>query len=175
MSEPFIGEVRLVGFNFQPEGWNICNGRILDISQNTALFQLLGTYYGGDGVNSFQLPDLRGRTPIHQGTLQGGGPTFNIGQIAGTENVSLTSSQLPAHTHSFQANTTPPTSQSPLVNVPTNNTLGAGVDIYEAKPPGSAMGAMLTNAGSSVPHNNMQPYLVLNWIIALFGLYPSQG
>ena len=173
MSDQFIGEVRLVGFNFKPENWDFCAGQTIAISQNEALYSLVGTFYGGDGTNTFQLPDLRGRVPIHQGSLAGN--SYVIGQVAGSETVGLTTQQLPTHDHAFQANTAPPTSDNPLKNTANNSTLGAGVEIYQTKPPGSAMGPMLTVAGGSVPHNNMQPYLVLNWIIALYGIFPTQG
>jgi microcystin-dependent protein len=173
MSDQFIGEVRLVGFNFKPENWDFCAGQTIAISQNEALYSLIGTFYGGDGTSTFQLPDLRGRVPIHQGSLAGN--TYVIGQAAGGETVGLITQHMPTHDHAFQANPNPPTSDNPLKNTATNNTLGAGPEIYETKPPGIPMGPMLTVAGGSVPHNNMQPYLVLNWIIALYGIFPTHG
>jgi len=170
MGTPYLGELRLVGFNFAPISWATCQGQLVAISQNDALYALVGTTYGGDGVTTFGLPNLQSRTAIHQGTGPGL-PTYVIGQLAGTENVTLTSQQIPSHTHSFMASANTTGAVATLAN----NVLSSGVEIYVDKPPTAAMGAMMTVAGSSVPHNNLQPYLVLNWIIALQGIFPTQS
>lgn len=171
MGQPFVGEVRLVPYNFAPVAWQFCDGRSIAISENDTLFNLIGTTYGGDGQNTFALPDLRGRTPIQQGTLQSG-QTFVIGQVAGVETVTLSTQQMPAHSHLFIANS----ATSSQVSAVVNNTMSGGVDVYQKNAPGDPMApGTLTMAGGSQPHDNMQPYLTLNWIISLFGIYPTQG
>lgn len=166
MSEPFLAEVRVVGFNFAPRGWATCDGQILPINQNQSLYSLLGTTYGGDGRVTFALPDLRGRTPLH------GSTTHPLGQRAGSEGHPLTTSEMPQHTHVPQGSeddaTTPmPENQvfgratAPVYGPPTNlTTLGA-----------DAVGP----TGSGLSHPNMQPYLTLNYIIAIQGLFPSRN
>jgi microcystin-dependent protein len=172
MPNPYLGEIRMFGGNFAPVDWALCNGAPLQISQYSALYNLIGTTYGGDGVNTFNLPDLRGRTPIHQGS------GFVAGQMAGTENVTLTVGQLPSHTHSLM------TSSSNSVLSPANAlpgvTSGANLTeafIYETAtvPTTSLAGNTIgLSPGNSLPHDNMQPFLVITFIIALFGIYPSQ-
>ncbi len=167
MSDPYVGEVRLVGFNFAPDGWAFCNGQLLSISQYGVLYNLIGTTYGGDGQSTFGLPNLQGRIPIHQGTLQGGG-TYVLGQPGGVETVTVQLAQYPSHSHSIMG-----TSNSGSSNSQSNNTVG-GISAYTPDAPITAMnGAMIGYSGSSGPHNNVQPYQVLNWIISLFGVYPS--
>jgi microcystin-dependent protein len=170
MSQPFVGEVRVVGFNFAPVGWATCNGVLQSIAENSTLFNLIGTTYGGDGQQTFGLPDLQGRIPIHQGN--NGVSTYVIGQTGGVENVTITLNQFPAHTHALQGS-----SANAGTNIPTGNTLGANVSAYSTVAPSIAMNNAVIgfSGGGSQPHNNLQPYLVLNWIISLFGIYPSQS
>jgi microcystin-dependent protein len=167
MSQPFIGEVRAVGFNFPPVGWATCNGALQAIAESSALFNLIGTTYGGDGQQTYGLPDLQGRIPIHQGS--NGFSTYVIGQQGGVENVTLTLNQFPSHTHPLQG-----TSGEAGSNIPTGNTLG-GVSAYSTGTPTLAMNNATIgfSGGGNQPHDNLQPYLVLNWIISLFGVFPS--
>lgn len=166
MGQPYIGEIRLIGCNFAPMGWSFCDGSLLQISQNTALFQLIGTTYGGDGQTTFALPDLRGRIPIHQGN------GFVLAQNAGEETVTLTVSQIPAHNHAAQANSAPGTQSSPAGGVWANSSL----DQFSTAAPSAAMAAgALGVAGGSQPHDNMVPFLAVNFIISLFGVFPSQN
>lgn len=174
MSECFIGEIRLFGGTFAPLGWAFCNGALLPISEYDALFALIGTTYGGDGQTTFALPDLRGRVAIHQG--QGPGLSLNvIGQQVGVESVTLTSAQA-GHTHTLQANSGAAAAgdTSPAARVPA--ALGAGM-LYTASTAASvAMAAtMVGGAGGSQPHENVMPSLVLNYIIAIEGIFPSRN
>ena len=165
MAQPYVGEVRLFAGNFAPAGWNFCDGSLLAISENETLFNLIGTTYGGDGQTSFGVPDLRGRVPVHQGN------GYTMGETAGVEQVTLTSNQLPTHNHGFNAST-----DSGTQSGPPGEALGAGsgVSIYRPVPPAAAMDASVLNmVGGSQPHDNMQPYIVINYIISLFGIYPS--
>jgi microcystin-dependent protein len=170
MSEAYVGEVRLVGFNFAPYGWAICNGALQSIADNNTLFNLIGTIYGGDGQQTFGLPDLQGRVPIQQGS--NGFSTYVIGAKGGVEQVTVTLNQFPSHTHPLQASST-----NAGTNVPTNNTLGAGVSAYTNTAPSIVLNnAMIgPSGGGNLPHENRQPYVVLNWVISLLGIYPSQG
>jgi microcystin-dependent protein len=169
MSTPYVGEVRLVGFNFAPVGWEFCAGQTMSIAQYETLFNLIGTTYGGDGQSTFDLPDLQGRIPIHQGS--NGGITYVIGQTGGVENVTIGINQYPNHNHSLQGSLAPAS-----VSNPTNGTVGSGLRAYSTAPPAAPMNsAMLGMAGGSQPHDNLQPFLVLNWIISLFGVFPSQS
>jgi microcystin-dependent protein len=166
MSQPFIGEIRMFGGNFAPAGWAFCNGQVMSIAQNNALFALIGTTYGGDGVQTFNLPNLMGRLPTHQG----GG--FVIGQLAGTENVTLTLNQIPQHNHSVAAATSA-NSKSPSGAVYGGNTAD---HVYTANAPSAQMNAgMVGIGGGSQPHSNMMPYGVVSFIISLFGIFPSQN
>ena len=173
MSEPFIGQIMMVGFNFAPRGWANCDGQLLPISQNTALYSLLGTTYGGDGVNTFALPDLRGRVPVHMGTGLGL-TTRKIGQRSGQEEVVLNEAQMPSHTHSLQAQ-----NDAASVDTPGGNYLAqrGRPDIYDSDSDKLVqMGASAIEAtGGSQGHDNMQPYLVLNFVIALDGIYPERN
>lgn len=170
MSQPFVGELRLVAFNFAPAGWSICQGQLTAISQNDTLFNLIGTTYGGDGQQTFGLPNLAGRVPVHQGTFGGG--TYVMGQLAGVESVTITANQYPNHTHSAIANSD---GQNRLTSAQ-GNLPAAGPTIYGSRPPADAMASdFLSTAGGNQPHNNLQPFLVLNWIISLFGIFPSQN
>jgi microcystin-dependent protein len=173
MSNPFLGEIRMFGFTFAPQGWALCNGQTLAISQNTALFSLLGTTYGGNGQTTFQLPNLQSRVAVHFG--QGPGLSQYVqGQTGGLENVTLTVNQMPAHNHLVNA-----TSSAATVNGPGTRFLGhvqAGAPpIYAATTNDTMAPTMISVAGSSQPHTNIQPYLVLNFCIALAGLFPSRN
>jgi microcystin-dependent protein len=166
MSEPFLSEIKLVSFNFPPKGWALCNGQFLPINQNQALFALLGTTYGGNGQTTFALPNLRGRVPISFDA------SHTLGEAAGATSVTLNIQQFPQHSHFVQATAVAANSDDP-----TGNVLGqAGANVYAAFASPTAMGAqMVTNVGGSQPHNNMMPYLVLNFIIALQGIFPSRN
>ncbi len=173
MSEPFVGEIRMFAGNFAPRGWAFCDGQLLAVSQNDALFSLLGTIYGGDGRTTFGLPDLRGRIPIHAGS----GPGLSqrrLGSKGGAENVTLTVNQLPSHSHQpMQASTGPGTSNDPNDQVPSNS---PSVDLWiEEAPFESLSPSALTNKGGSRRHTNLMPFLCINFIIALFGIYPSRN
>lgn len=170
--ENFLGQIVAVSFPFAPRNWALCNGQLLQIRQNAALFSLLGTRFGGDGINTFGLPDLRGRTPV--GTM--GEP----GEMGGVENVTLLASQLPAHTHALGASgavaVTPGRGKTPLPAA--GNRFGATADaitIY-GQPGGMvALAGNIAASGGSQPHSNMQPFLALNFIICLYGIYPSRS
>jgi microcystin-dependent protein len=172
MATPYIGEIRIFGGNFPPQGWAFCDGSLLAISENDALFNLIGTTYGGNGTNTFALPDLRGRVAVHQGS--NGSSSYVIGQQGGGETVTLATGQLPAHTH--QANGGPAgTTVSPSGNFWSTDPAG-NTAAYASSTPDSKMNAgALSSAGGSQPHDNMSPYLVTNYIISLFGIYPSRS
>jgi microcystin-dependent protein len=166
--EPFIGQLMCVGFNFAPKGWALCNGQLLSIAQNTALFSLLGTMYGGDGRTTFGLPDLRGRAPLGFG--QGPGlQSYNQGESGGSETVTLTGQQIPAHTHTVNCSSSEGDSTTPADTVPA---VGGS---YTATPNATMSPAMIPpSGGGNQAHANMQPYQVQNWIIALQGIFPSR-
>jgi microcystin-dependent protein len=164
MGQPFVGEIRMFGGNFAPAGWMLCQGQLLPISENDVLFNLIGTTYGGDGQETFQLPDLQGRLPVHMGT----GPI--IGERAGTESVTLTVAQLPQHTHAWAATTDVATQTSPASNVTAQST---AAKLYIDDTPTAALAAAsIGPTGGSQPHENVQPYLCVTFIISLFGIYP---
>lgn len=171
MSEPFIGEIRMFGGNFAPRSWAKCDGQLLSVSQNDALFSLLGTIYGGDGRTTFGLPDMRGRLP----TQQGSGPgltTRNLGSKFGSETVALTTNQLPSHTHTLRA-----TTDAADTNVPSGSTLATGpVSLYTSASttPVAMASSSAGNTGSSIAHSNIMPFQVVTFIICLIGLYPSR-
>lgn len=172
MSQAYIGEIRLVGFNFAPVGWMFCQGQLLSIAQHSALFSLIGTFYGGDGQVTFGLPDLRGRVPRHHGTGPGLS-TVDIGEVSGTESVTLLSGQLPSHSHLLHGSTGDATT-----SVPTGNMLSVThkPDTYGPAPGNTLMNpASLASAGQSSPHENRPPYLALNYVIAVEGIYPSRA
>jgi microcystin-dependent protein len=168
MSQPFIGEVRMVGFNFAPAGWALCQGQLLAISQNQTLFQILGTTYGGDGINTFGLPNLSGRVPVHPGGSLG----TTLGQAGGLESVVLTTDQIPAHNH-LMGSFNQATAAAPAANVFAGKPR-RGMDVYAAPPANVAINSN-DIVGGSLPHDNMQPYLVVNFVIALFGIFPSRN
>ena len=171
MAEPFVGEIRMFAGNFAPRGWAFCDGQLLAVSQNDALFSLFGTIYGGDGRTTFGLPDLRGRIPIHAGTGPGLSPR-RLGEKSGAENVTLSPGELPPHSHPVRTSTAAGTD-----NVPTDEYLGASsnVRLYRPQPPDVAMSAdSITAAGGGQQHNNVMPFLCINFIVALVGIYPSR-
>jgi len=173
MSQPFVGQVMMAGFNFAPKGFAFCDGRLLGIAQNQALFSLLGTTYGGDGVTTFALPDLRGRVSNHFG--QGPGlANYTLGEKIGTENVTLLVNNLPPHNHMVRAGTGGGL-ETPQTNYPGTDTSGTGAQFYGAATNTAMSPQMIANAGGSQPHNNMQPYLVINFCIALQGIFPSRN
>ncbi len=174
MSEPFLGEIIMFAGNFAPRGWALCNGQLLSIAQNTALFSILGTTYGGNGQTTFALPDLRGRVPISSG--QGPGlSAYTLGEMSGSETVTLISSQMPAHTHMVNCDNNTIDSPTPANSIPGSNGFG-GTNLYSTQAPNNTMNPqMIGVAGGSQPHNNMQPFLVVNFIIALQGLFPSRN
>ena len=168
MSEPFLSEIKIVSFNFAPKGWALCNGQTLPINQNQALFALLGTNYGGNGQTTFMLPNLRGRVPIHMGN------GHTLAEAAGSTAVTVNIQQMPQHLHFLQASTA-----AANTNAPDATTLLGGSapnDLYNGPANLSPLiPSTVTNVGGSQPHNNMMPYLVLNFIIALQGIFPSQN
>jgi microcystin-dependent protein len=171
MAQPYVGEIRMFGGNFAPAGWAFCSGQLLPISENETLFQLIGTTYGGDGQSTFALPDLRGRLPLHQGAAQSGS-TFQIGQLSGTESVTLTTSQVPAHSHAMTAVNGQPGNQiSPAGNLPAMS-LNVVPYIVEATT-GAFNPAAIGPAGGSQPHTNLQPFVCIHFIVSLFGIFPS--
>lgn len=170
MSDPFVAEIRIFPFNFPPTGWAFCNGQLMPISQNTALFSLVGTFYGGDGKSTFALPDLQGNAPMQSGQGQGLSDRF-LGEASGEESVTLLTSEIPLHNHA--ANGSDEDDDSLL---PANHSYGKLSVVYG--PSNSALGQLapqsLAVAGGSLPHNNMQPYLTLNFCIALQGIFPAR-
>lgn len=174
MADPFIGEIRLFGFNFPPRGWATCDGQLLPIAQNTALFSLLGTQFGGNGTNNFALPDLRGRVPLHMGQGPGLSP-YTIGQVAGEEKHQLLTTELPAHNHALLAS-----SGVGTVSAPSGAVLAAGAPTDLPRYTADSIDVTLSAnsvglAGSGAAHNNLQPYLTINFCIALVGIFPSRN
>lgn len=166
MAQPYVGEIRMFGGNFAPVGWMSCDGQILPISENDVLFQLIGTTYGGDGQTTFALPDLRGRIPLHQG----GGVV--LAQMGGVESVTLTAAQLPIHTHGLAASTEAGNSSSPLGTVVAQT--DGTIQRYISDPPSVDLFAgAVTGVGGNQPHDNLQPYACIQFIISLFGIFPS--
>ena len=175
MSEPFIGQIQPFGFNFAPRNWAQCDGQLLPIAQNQALFSLLGTTYGGDGRVTFALPDLRGRTALHYGTGPGLSPR-TIGQRSGSETATLTAAQLPPHSHTVAFKTGPGTSNVAAGNVPAQDAGVQSATYSDAAADGTMDASMIPNSGGQGQgHPNMQPYLVVNWCIALQGIFPSRN
>jgi microcystin-dependent protein len=167
MADPYIGEVKVISFNFPPKGWAFCNGQLLPINQNQALFSILGTMYGGDGRVNFALPNLQGRVPLHAGS------GFTVGQQGGEVSHTLTISELPAHTHSVNAS-----SSNGDTALPANTILASSLN-QSYRAPDQALTTLLPgsigNAGGSQPHDNLSPYLTVNFVIALVGLFPSRN
>ena len=164
----------MAGFNFAPTGWALCDGQLLAISQNTALFSLLGTQFGGDGVTTFALPNLQSRVPIHQG--QGAGLTsYSVGEQNGVESVTLNSTEMPVHSHLVACNTGGGNQASPSGNLPAEESTGTSMDYTNAASNAFMSTGMVENAGSGLPHTNIQPVLCVNFIIALAGIFPSRS
>ena len=171
MGQPFVGEIRMGGWNFAPNGWAFCNGATVAISQNDVLFNLIGTTYGGDGLNTFNLPNLLGRFPIHQGT-DPHGSSYVIGQLSGVEAVTLTTNQMPSHTHLPQADAATGSQSSPGGHY----WAGTAANAYAAGGTATPINSLAVGtAGGSQPHDNMPPFLAINFVISLFGIFPSQN
>jgi microcystin-dependent protein len=167
MAQPYVGEIRMFGGNFAPAGWQFCDGSLLPISEQETLFNLIGTTFGGDGQSTFAVPDLRGRLPIHQGN------GFTLGQTGGAEEVQLAVQQIPSHSHSFLV-----TGNIGGGSAPANTVLAQSstVKVYSTVSPTAALGAStITSTGGGQPHTNLQPYLCVNFIISLFGIFPTPG
>jgi microcystin-dependent protein len=171
VAQPYVGEIRMFGGNFPPSGWAFCNGATMPISENETLFQLIGTTYGGDGESTFNLPDLQGRVPIHQGTGPDGS-TFIVGEAAGVETVTLTIQQIPNHNHAFIGTGNPGTTTNPPTNIVAQNS-GNNIYIEDQAFVPLAPQSLLPDGGSQ-PHENLQPFLCVAFIISLFGIFPSQ-
>jgi microcystin-dependent protein len=165
MSQPFVGEIRMFAGNFAPAGWAFCDGALLPISENETLFNLIGTTYGGDGESTFAMPDLRGRVPIHAGA------GYSVGETGGVESVTLTTSQIPSHGHVLIAS-----ADVANLSSPANAVTGQATSKPYRIPSATALMAATTLAatGGSQPHDNMQPYLAINYIVSMFGIFPSQ-
>jgi microcystin-dependent protein len=181
MAEPFVGQITVYGFNFAPRGWLQCNGQTLAISQYTALFSLLGTYYGGNGTSNFQVPNFQGNVPVNQGTGSGLSP-YSLGQSTGVQNVTITSSTMAGHNHSLVASTTDgnvaKSAGNQLAKAFTGSKGGAsytGNYLSTTAPNQNIAPTSLSLVGGNQPHNNMQPYLALNFCIALTGVFPSRN
>jgi microcystin-dependent protein len=172
MAQPYVGEIRMFAGNFAPNGWMFCEGQTLPISENEVLFQLIGTTYGGDGEETFNLPNLASRVPIHMGTGPDG-TTYQLGEMAGTEQETLTVQQIPNHTHPLTGSTAPGNDPPPLGNV-LAATPGGIFLYYEGSVDANMNAQAITPAGGSQPHENTQPFLCINFIISLFGIFPSQ-
>ena len=175
MADPFVAEIRIFPFNFAPKGWAFCNGQLLPLSQNTALFSLLGTTYGGDGKSTFALPDMQGNAPMHPG--QGPGLTLHdLGEVGGSETITLLDSEMPAHSHFVRASNQQGDVQQPTATTSLARPVGSLPYVPGSPVPPLVTMAFqsLTPAGSSLPHNNMQPYLTLNFNIALQGVFPPR-
>ena len=175
MADPFVAEIRIIPFNFAPKGWAFCDGQLLPISQNTALFSLLGTNYGGDGKNNFRLPDLRARSPMQPG--QGPGLSMHdIGEQGGQAVVTLLPSEMPAHTHTLQASQTPPEEDGQGTPSPLKLLAPSTAAVYGDPGDAVALAAeAISPAGGGQPHQNRQPFLTLNFVIALQGVFPPRG
>jgi microcystin-dependent protein len=174
VSDQFLAEIRIFSFNFPPTGWAFCNGQLLPISQNTALFALLGTFYGGDGKSTFALPNMQGSAPMQTGQGQGLSERF-LGEQSGVESITLLTSEIPVHTHRVQADGLDP---SDLQSPAPNRVLAQSTGVFAYQPATSSLVTMapqaLALAGGGLPHNNMQPYLTLNFCIALQGIFPPR-
>ncbi len=173
MSNPYIGEIRMFGGNFAPAGWAFCQGQLMPISENDALFTLIGTTYGGDGQETFGIPNLQSRVPIHAGTGPDG-VNYQLGEMAGTEAVTLTTQQIPTHAHALQASTSVADDPSPANKLLGESRPGTNSFYQDATTNPMATTAIST-VGGSQPHENLQPYLAISYIMSLFGIFPSQN
>lgn len=172
-SEPFLGQIAFVPYNFVPKNWAACNGQLLPISQNVALFSLLGTQYGGNGTTNFALPDMRGRVLVHEGQAPGGGTTYTMGQTGGTESVTLSITEMPAHNHGINATTLEGNQNVPTGGIPADTKI---LDKeYSSTVPNTTMNpSMVGTTGGNQPHENRPPFVTLKCIISLQGVFPSQ-
>jgi microcystin-dependent protein len=169
MAQPYVGEIRMFAGNFAPAGWMFCEGQLLPISEYATLFNLIGTTYGGDGQSTFALPDLRGRIPLHFGN------GFTLAETGGVETITLTVPQIPTHTHALLATRNPAAGNSPSANVLPAITTASNITAYGTDAPSTALNAStVSSTGGSQPHDNFQPYLCVDFIISLFGIFPSQ-
>jgi microcystin-dependent protein len=180
MTDQFLGEIRPLCFNFPPFGWALCNGQILSISQNSALFALLGTQYGGNGTSTFALPDLQSRVPMHSGTNVNNGMTYTQGEAAGVEMITLSLQQMPSHNHTFVGTADAANSEKPVAGAAlalVHHQGGSVPDFYYAPDttPQPINAGSLSMYGSGLPHTNVQPYLTINWCIALQGIFPARN
>jgi microcystin-dependent protein len=173
MSQPYVGEIRMFGGNFAPSGWMLCQGQLLAIAENDTLFNLIGTTYGGDGQENFALPDLQGRIPIHQGTNPKGGSTYVLAQNGGVETVTLTTQQIPIHNHTSMMGTSSNANDANAVNNVVAQAT-SGFPYLNAPPPVAMAPGSVSQTGGNQPHDNFQPYLCINFIISLFGIFPHQ-
>jgi microcystin-dependent protein len=171
MPEPYIGEIRMFAGTFNPVGWEFCNGQLMPISENEALFQLIGTTYGGDGESTFALPNLQSRVPVHAGQRAGSLNTYVLGEMVGVEQVTLTVQQIPAHVHPMMGTTNAATTRDPVGALPGQAVPQAYTNRMT---PAAASAQAISPVGGSQPHENMQPYLCINFIISLFGVFPTQ-
>ena len=173
MANWYLGEIRMVGFNFAPVGWALCNGQLMNISQNTALFSLLGTTYGGNGTITFGLPNLQGRVPVHQGS--NGFASYVLGQLSGAESVTLLNNNMPIHNHLVNCNSAGGNQATPGGGLLAVESTGTSSDYTTAAADSTMNPAMIGNAGGNVPFSIVQPYLCVNFIIALTGIFPSRN
>jgi microcystin-dependent protein len=175
MGQPYVGEIRMFGGNFAPAGWMLCEGATLPISENDVLFQLIGTTYGGDGESTFNLPNLASRVPIHMGTGPDG-TTYQLAEMAGTESVTLSTQQIPIHTHAALTTNAAGTASPTGAFFANSTSTQAGTNAYNAdEDPGTNLNPqMISQVGGNQPHENCQPFLCINFIISLFGVFPSQ-
>jgi microcystin-dependent protein len=172
MADPFVSEIRMFAFSFPPKGWAFCDGQLIPLSQNTALFALLGTFFGGNGKSNFALPDLDGSVAIGQGQGQGL-EDYYIGQTGGSETVTLLQSEMPAHNHALQVSADLASERQPQGQ---DFAQGDGVNLYDTQSPTTTLNPQaLTVNGSSLPHNNMQPYVTMNFCLAMQGVFPPRG
>ncbi|MGH1519609.1 phage tail protein [Chryseobacterium sp. JK1] len=173
-TEPFLGQIAFVPYNFPPKNWAECNGQLLPIAQNTALFSLLGTTYGGNGTTNFALPDMRGRMVVHNGQAPGGPTTYTMGQTGGSESVTLTVTQMPAHSHTVNAVTSEGNQNIPTGSLPADTKI-LDKEYSNAIANTTMNSTMISNAGGNQPHENRPPFITLKCIIALQGVYPTQN
>ena len=174
MADPFVAEIRIFAGNFAPTGWAFCNGQLLPISQNTALFSLIGTFYGGDGKTTFALPNLQGRAPMHQGAGPGLTPR-DLGESSGSDTVTLIASEMPSHTHAMVATASPASARAPADSALARSRNGNAYQTQTTQNIAAMAPTAIASAGGSLPHNNLQPYLTLTFIIALQGIFPPRS
>jgi microcystin-dependent protein len=176
MGSPYVGEIRMFAGNFAPVNWALCNGALIAISQNETLFNLIGTTYGGDGQTTFALPNLQSRTPLHAGALSG--TNYVLGQIGGVEQVTLTTNQIPAHGHTVNAvspGASVPAPAGALPGVSSSTTQAGTLQYGTGTDPTTLIQSTIGSSGGNQPHSNIQPYLAINFIISLYGIYPTQN